>query len=247
MPLTLLKNANLDDYAEAQDVLIEDGKIELVGPAGTLPGERADEVLDCNVARLCRGSSRRTCIWTRRCWMSGCPTSPATSKVPSRSPEHSSHGSHGRRHGARTQGPGHGHRARNHVHPNATRRRPNRSHTRRRRHARLREEYRGRIDLQVVAFPQEGIIKAPGTIDLMEECLGTGPMSSVAARTTRPMSTRARTTFVRCSISPRSTACPSTCTVTSRWTSRIRGMRSSSTSPMSPSSEACRVASPSVT
>lgn len=38
----------------------------------------------------------------------------------------------------------------------------------------LRDEYRGRIDLQVVAFPQEGIIKAPGTVELMEECLRNG-------------------------------------------------------------------------
>ena len=38
----------------------------------------------------------------------------------------------------------------------------------------LRDEYRGLIDLQVVAFPQEGIIKAPGTVDLMEECLRNG-------------------------------------------------------------------------
>jgi cytosine deaminase len=38
----------------------------------------------------------------------------------------------------------------------------------------LRDEYRGLIDLQVVAFPQEGIIKAPGTVELMEECLRNG-------------------------------------------------------------------------
>ncbi len=38
----------------------------------------------------------------------------------------------------------------------------------------LRDEYRGRVDLQVVAFPQEGIIKAPGTFEMMEECLRNG-------------------------------------------------------------------------
>lgn len=38
----------------------------------------------------------------------------------------------------------------------------------------LREEYRGRIDLQVVAFPQEGIVKAPGEVELLEECLRNG-------------------------------------------------------------------------
>lgn len=38
----------------------------------------------------------------------------------------------------------------------------------------LREEYRGRVDLQIVAFPQEGILKAPGTLEMMEECLRQG-------------------------------------------------------------------------
>ena len=38
----------------------------------------------------------------------------------------------------------------------------------------LRDEYRGRVDLQVVAFPQEGILKAPGTLELMEQCLRNG-------------------------------------------------------------------------
>lgn len=38
----------------------------------------------------------------------------------------------------------------------------------------LREEYAGLIDLQVVAFPQEGIVKAPGTADLLREALRRG-------------------------------------------------------------------------
>ncbi|QDP97753.1 amidohydrolase family protein [Microlunatus elymi] len=38
----------------------------------------------------------------------------------------------------------------------------------------LREEYRDRIDLQIVAFPQEGIIKAPESLALMEEALRKG-------------------------------------------------------------------------
>ncbi|MGH8801131.1 MAG: amidohydrolase family protein [Casimicrobiaceae bacterium] len=38
----------------------------------------------------------------------------------------------------------------------------------------LKEEYKGFIDLQVVAFPQEGILKAPGTYEMMEECLKDG-------------------------------------------------------------------------
>ena len=38
----------------------------------------------------------------------------------------------------------------------------------------LREEYRGRLDLQIVAFPQEGILKAPGTLELLTEALRRG-------------------------------------------------------------------------
>ncbi|MFF2082460.1 amidohydrolase family protein [Nocardia sp. NPDC058176] len=38
----------------------------------------------------------------------------------------------------------------------------------------LREEYRGLIDLQIVAFPQEGILRAPGTLDLLREALRRG-------------------------------------------------------------------------
>jgi cytosine deaminase len=38
----------------------------------------------------------------------------------------------------------------------------------------VRDEYRDLLDLDVVAFPQEGIIKAPGTRELMEEALRMG-------------------------------------------------------------------------
>lgn len=38
----------------------------------------------------------------------------------------------------------------------------------------LREEFRGRIDLQIVAFPQEGILRAPGTLALLREGLTAG-------------------------------------------------------------------------
>lgn len=38
----------------------------------------------------------------------------------------------------------------------------------------LREEYRDLLDIQVVAFPQEGIIKSPGTTELMEEAMRMG-------------------------------------------------------------------------
>jgi cytosine deaminase len=38
----------------------------------------------------------------------------------------------------------------------------------------LKEEYADLVDLQVVAFPQEGILKAPGTLELMREALSIG-------------------------------------------------------------------------
>lgn len=38
----------------------------------------------------------------------------------------------------------------------------------------LREEYRGLIDVQIVAFPQEGILKSPGTAELMEQAVKMG-------------------------------------------------------------------------
>jgi cytosine deaminase len=38
----------------------------------------------------------------------------------------------------------------------------------------LREEYKDLLDLQIVAFPQEGILKSEGTYDLMEEAMDMG-------------------------------------------------------------------------
>jgi cytosine deaminase len=38
----------------------------------------------------------------------------------------------------------------------------------------VREEYRGLIDIQLVAFPQSGILKSPGTPTLLDEAIGMG-------------------------------------------------------------------------
>ena len=38
----------------------------------------------------------------------------------------------------------------------------------------VREAYRGLIDIQLVAFPQSGIIASPGTAELMDEAIGMG-------------------------------------------------------------------------
>ncbi|MFT4117573.1 amidohydrolase family protein [Bradyrhizobium sp.] len=39
---------------------------------------------------------------------------------------------------------------------------------------RVREEYRGLIDIQLVAFPQSGILSSPGTPQLLDEAIGLG-------------------------------------------------------------------------
>jgi cytosine/creatinine deaminase len=38
----------------------------------------------------------------------------------------------------------------------------------------VREDYRGLIDIQLVAFPQSGILKSPGTPELLDEAIGLG-------------------------------------------------------------------------
>ena len=38
----------------------------------------------------------------------------------------------------------------------------------------VREQYRGLIDIQIVAFPQSGILKSPGTPELLDEAIGLG-------------------------------------------------------------------------
>ena len=47
MSALLLKNVHLDDYPEAQDVLMENGTISKVAPAGTLTDVPSEDVLDC--------------------------------------------------------------------------------------------------------------------------------------------------------------------------------------------------------
>ncbi|MEP7157800.1 MAG: amidohydrolase family protein [Chloroflexota bacterium] len=175
MSSLLLKNARLDGYAENQDILTEDGKIALVGLAGTLPDERADEVLDChgravlpgfvethlhldkalldermpNLAGNLEGAIKVTGALKSRF---------TTDDVMERARKVLDM--------AISQG------------TTFIRTQPDVDPIVRTLGAdamlALRDEYRGLIDLQVVAFPQEGIIKAPGTIGLLEECLRKG-------------------------------------------------------------------------
>ena len=47
---------------------------------------------------------------------------------------------------------------------------------------RVREEYKGLIDIQLVAFPQSGILMSPGTPELLDEAIGRGCRSRRRAR-----------------------------------------------------------------
>jgi len=48
----------------------------------------------------------------------------------------------------------------------------------------LREQFREVIDIQVVAFPQEGILKLPGMQAMMAQAMEMGPMWWAAFPTT---------------------------------------------------------------
>jgi cytosine deaminase len=175
MPLTLLKDANLDDYAEAQDILIEDSKIALVGPAGTVPQERAEELLDCHGRAVLPGFVE-THLHLDKALLD--------ERIPNLA---------GNLEGAiKVTGALKAQFTMDDVKERARkvldmaiaqgttfiRTQPDVDPIVRTLGAdamlALRDEYRGLIDLQVVAFPQEGIIKAPGTVALLEECLRNG-------------------------------------------------------------------------
>lgn len=52
----------------------------------------------------------------------------------------------------------------------------------------LKNEYKGRLQLQIVAFPQEGIVNSPGTLGLLEEALvlGAEVIGGIPARDINP-------------------------------------------------------------
>ncbi|MGV8979342.1 MAG: amidohydrolase family protein [Cellulomonas sp.] len=175
MSAMLLKNARLDDYAEPQDLLLEDGKIAVVAPAGTLPADRASESLDCENRAVLPGFVEthlhldKALLDERMPNLAGTlegaikVTGALKSKfemddVLARSRKVLDMAIAQGTTMIRTQPD---------VDPIV--------------HTigadamlALRDEYRGRVDLQVVAFPQEGIIKAPGEVELLEECLRNG-------------------------------------------------------------------------
>ncbi len=173
MSALLLKNVRLDGYPEPQDLLIEGGSISRITPAGT--GTGADEVLDAegravvpgfvephlhldkalldermpNLAGTLEGAIKVTGALKSRF---------TTEDVLERSRKVLDMAIAQGTTAIRTQPD---------VDPIARTIGADAMLT-------LRDEYRGRVDLQVVAFPQEGIVKAPGTIEMMEECLRNG-------------------------------------------------------------------------
>jgi cytosine deaminase len=175
MSVMLVKNAHLDGYAENQDVLIDDGKIAQVGLAGTVPGQGAEEVLECggkavlpgfvethlhldkalldermpNLAGTLEGAIKVTGALKSRFTMDD--VMERSRKVLDMAIAQGTTF-------IRTQPD---------VDPIVNTLGADAMLA-------LRDEYRGMIDLQVVAFPQEGIIKAPGEIEMLEECLKNG-------------------------------------------------------------------------
>ena len=60
-----------------------------------------------------------------------------------------------------------------------------------------RNEFKGIVDVQVVAFPQDGVVREPGTVDLMKEAMDLGADvvggihgSNSRRRTSKPISTK---------------------------------------------------------
>lgn len=175
MSQMLLKNAHLEDYTEAQDILIENGKIAVLGTAGTLPDQRAGEVLDCEGRAVLPGLVETHLHLDKALLDERMPNLEGTLEgaikvtgalksrftmddVLERSRKVLDMAIAQGTTVIRTQPD---------VDPIAHTLGANAMLA-------LRDEYRGLIDLQVVAFPQEGIIKAPGTLEMLEECLQNG-------------------------------------------------------------------------
>jgi cytosine deaminase len=175
MSVTWVKNAQLEDHAGVQDLLIDSGRIELVGPAGTLPGERADEVLDCERRAVVPGFVEahlhldKALLDERMPNLAG-DLEGAIKVTGALKSRFTMVDVMGRARKVLDMAIAQG--------TTAIRTQPDVDPIVHTLGAdamlALRQEYRGRVDLQVVAFPQEGIVKAPGTIDLMEECLKNG-------------------------------------------------------------------------
>lgn len=175
MSALLLKNTRLDDYTEAQDLLIENGTIAKVAPVGTLSDVPTEDVIDCEGRAVLPGFVETHLHLDKALLDERMPNLAGTLEgaikvtgalksqftmddVLERSRKVLDMAIAQGTTAIRTQPD---------VDPIAHTIGADAMLT-------LRDEYRGLIDLQVVAFPQEGIIKAPGTIEMMEECLRNG-------------------------------------------------------------------------
>jgi len=111
----------------------------------------------------------------------------------------------------------------------------------------LKEEYRDLLDLQIVAFPQEGWLKTEGVQDLMENAVDLGADVVGGCPYNELSWTIPAVTSTRPSIWHRSTASMSICMSTSPTIPRIAASRPPSTSRERPSTPAIMAASPSAT
>lgn len=175
MSALLLKNAHLDDYPEPQDLLLENGRIAVIAPTGQVSADRARELLDCEGRAVLPGFVEAHLHLDKALLDERMPNLAGTLEgaikvtgalkaqfemddVLERSRKVLDMAIAAGTTVIRTQPD---------VDPIVGTLGADAMLA-------LRDEYRGRVDLQVVAFPQEGIIKAPGVVELLEECLRNG-------------------------------------------------------------------------
>ena len=75
----------------------------------------------------------------------------------------------------------------------------------------VREKYARLCDIQVVAFPQEGIVRDPGAAELLDEALNKAATWSAACPGTNTPTRKPGSTSISASISPSGTIATSTC------------------------------------
>lgn len=176
MPALLLKNARLDDVDGARDIAVDDGVISAVAATGTLPTKDvADEVIDCNGRVVLPGFVEPHLHLDKALLDQRLPNLAGTLEgaikvTGALKAQFTMEDVLARSRTVLDMAIANGTTAIR-THPDVD---PIARTLGAEAMLALRDEYRGRIDLQVVAFPQEGIIKAPGTLELMEDCLRKG-------------------------------------------------------------------------
>lgn len=176
MPALLLKNVNIDDEAKARDVAIDGGVISAIAATGTLPSkDTADEVIDCEGRVVLPGFVEPHLHLDKALLDQRLPNLAGTLEgaikvTGALKSQFTMNDVLERSRTVLDMAIANGTTAVR-SHPDVD---PIGGTLGAEAMLTLRDEYRGRVDLQVVVFPQEGIIKAPGTLDLMEECLRKG-------------------------------------------------------------------------